>query len=235
MVRIWQHTSTQSDHGPVIIDGVFAQPYASPVTELPQLPALPLAELPLAQAPRHERADAARNREALLDAARRLLRECGPEGITMDAVACAAGVGKGTLFRRFGDRASLFHALIDDRERTFQEAFIRGPAPLGPGAPAAERLTAFGHAMLELIEDHGALLVQSTPGIRALRYGHPVYIAYRTHIMALLTELTSEQRAPYLADVLLAALDPDLVLYQNMLGLSTPELREGWAQLIDSL
>jgi AcrR family transcriptional regulator len=153
----------------------------------------------------------------------------------MDAVACAAGVGKGTLFRRFGDRASLFHALIDDRERTFQEAFIRGPAPLGPGAPAAERLTAFGHAMLELIEDHGALLAQSTPGIRALRYRHPVYIANRTHIMALLTELTSEQRAPYLADVLLAALDPDLVLYQNMLGLSTPELKEGWAQLIDSL
>ena len=53
----------------------------------------------------------------------------------MEAVACEAGVGKGTLFRRFGDRASLFHALIDDRERDFQEAFIRGPAPLGPGAP----------------------------------------------------------------------------------------------------
>jgi AcrR family transcriptional regulator len=206
------------------------------VPDLSELPVLPLAELPLVDAPRRERADAARNRQALLEAAKRLLRECGPEGITMDAVADAAGVGKGTLFRRFGDRASLFHALIDDRERTFQEAFIRGPAPLGPGAPAAERLTAFGHAMLELVEDHGALMVQSTPPNAALRYGHPVYIAYRTHVIALLTELVGAQRAPYLADVVLAALDPYLVRYQrSVLGLSTDELRNAWAQLIDSL
>jgi hypothetical protein len=69
-----------------------------------------------------------------------------------------------------------------------------------------------------------------------LRYGHPVYIAYRTHVIALLTELIGEQRAPYLADVLLAALGPDLVLYQrSLLGLSTDELKEAWAQLIDSL
>jgi AcrR family transcriptional regulator len=215
---------------------MFVEPYASPVSELPDPPTVTLAELPLVEAPRRERADAARNREALLDAAKRLLRKRGPEGITMEAVACEAGVGKGTLFRRFGDRASLFHALIDDRERTFQEAFIRGPAPLGPGSPAAERLVAFGHAMFDLIEDHGALLVQSTPGTSVLRYGHPVYVAYRTHVIALLAELIGEQRALYLADVLLAALDPDFVLYQHsVLGLSTRELREGWATLIDSL
>ena len=213
-----------------------ALPYASVVSERPDLPALPLAELPLLEAPRRVRADAARNRQALLEAAKQLLQECGPEGITMDAVADAAGVGKGTLFRRFGDRAGLFHALIDDRERSFQEAFIRGPAPLGPGARPAERLTAFGHAMLELVEDHGALLVHSTPGIRVLRYGHPVYIAYRAHVKVLLTELVGVERAPYLADVLLAALDPDLVLYQRTVhGLSTDELRDEWAQLIGSL
>jgi AcrR family transcriptional regulator len=197
---------------------------------------MPLAELPIVDEPRRERADAARNRQALLEAAQRLLHDCGPEGLTMDAIACEAGVGKGTLFRRFGDRASLFHALIDDRERAFQDAFIRGPAPLGPGAPARERLAAFGHAMLELIEDHGALLVESTPVNRALRYTHPVYVAYRTHVAALLTELTGEQRAPYLADLLLAALDPDLVLHQRrVLGLSRDELERGWSQLVESL
>jgi AcrR family transcriptional regulator len=196
----------------------------------------PMTELPLLEAPRRERADAARNREALLNAARRLLRECGPEALTMEAVACAAGVGKGTLFRRFGDRASLFHALIDDRERGFQDGFIRGPAPLGPGAPACERLTAFGHAMFDLIEDHGALLVASAARERGLRYAHPVYAAYRTHVMALLTELVGEFRAPYLADSLLATLDPTLVLYQrDVLGLGVDELKAGWAQLVTSL
>jgi len=195
-----------------------------------------MVELPLVESPRPERADAARNREALLEAAHRLLERDGPEGITMDAVACEAGVGKGTLFRRFGDRASLFHALIDDRERDFQEAFIRGPAPLGPGAPVSDRLTAFGHAMFQLIEDHGALLAESTPVTPGLRYGHPVYVTYRTHLVALLTEQVGERRAPYLADVLLAALDPDFVIYQRqVLGLSTGELERGWAQLINSL
>jgi AcrR family transcriptional regulator len=195
-----------------------------------------MAELPLVESVRRERADAARNREALIGGAKRLLERHGPEGITMDAVACEAGVGKGTLFRRFGDRPSLFRALIDDRERAFQEAFIRGPAPLGPGAPVPERLTAFGHAMFQLIEDHGALLVESTPVTPALRYGHPVYITYRTHLVVLLSELIGERPAPYLADVLLAALDPDLVLYQRqVLGLSVAELEHGWAQLIAAL
>ena len=80
-----------------------------------------------------------RNREAILCAARRLVAEEGPGSITMDRLAEAAGVGKGTLFRRFGDRASLFHALLDESERRLQEGFIRGPAPLGPGAPPRER------------------------------------------------------------------------------------------------
>jgi AcrR family transcriptional regulator len=214
-----------------------ATSYASPVPErVPIVSGLPMAELPLVETPRRERADAARNREALLAAARRLLERHGPEGLTMDAVACEAGVGKGTLFRRFGDRASLFRALIDDRECAFQEAFIRGPAPLGPGAPVSERLTAFGHAMFELIEDHGALLVEAAPVTPGLWYGHPVYVTYRTHLVTLLDELVGEQRAPYLADVLLAALDPDLVLYQRrVLGLSTAALERGWAQLIASL
>ena len=220
-----------------------ATTYASPMPEVRTAPTqrasavgLPTAELPLVESPRRERADAARNREALMEAAKRLLERHGPEGITMDAVAGEAGVGKGTLFRRFGDRASLFRALIDDRERAFQEAFIRGPAPLGPGAPVSERLTAFGHAMFELIEDHGALLVESTPVSPGLWYGHPVYITYRTHLVALLNEHVGAQRAPYLADVLLAALDPDLVLYQRRaLGLSIDELQQGWRQLIESL
>ena len=211
-------------------------PSAPGSRELPAPPGLPLAELPLVEGPRRERADAARNREALLEAAKRLLDRCGPEGLTMEAVACEAGVGKGTLFRRFGDRASLFHALVDDSERALQEAFIRGPAPLGPGAPARERLIAFGHAMIELIQVHGALLVESTPANRALRYGHPVYVAYRTHVSALLGEVVGAARAPYLADVLLGALDPDFVLYQRHgLGLAQDELSDGWTQLIESL
>lgn len=59
-----------------------------------------------------ERADAARNRRAILAAAERLIVARGTDAVSMDEIALAAGVGKGTLFRRFGDRRGLIRELI---------------------------------------------------------------------------------------------------------------------------
>ena len=70
----------------------------------------------------------------------------------MDAIAAEAGVGKGTLFRRFGDRAGLALALLHEHTVVLQENMIRGPAPLGPGAPPQERLKAMGRAQLALLD-----------------------------------------------------------------------------------
>ena len=101
-------------------------------------------ELPLTTAPlvERERADARRNRERILCAAARLVDEHGIDAVSMDDVAAAAGVGKGTLYRRFGDRWTLLRALIEEPERDFQDQLIRGAPPLGPGAPPRERLLA---------------------------------------------------------------------------------------------
>src|SRR4051794_15516530 len=97
--------------------------------------------------PARERADARRNRERILCATARLIERVGVEGISMDDVAAEAGVGKGTLYRRFGDRSSLLRALIEEPEKAFQDELIRGLPPLGPGAPPRERLHAFGDAL----------------------------------------------------------------------------------------
>src|SRR5687768_10383657 len=105
------------------------------------------AELPLA-APR-ERADAARNRQRILAAAVRLFDRHGVDAVSLDRVAREAGVSKATLFRRFGDRQALFLALIDEHERALQDAILTGPPPLGPGAPAPERLHAFLAELLD--------------------------------------------------------------------------------------
>lgn len=75
------------------------------------------------------RADAARNRTRLLEAASRLMSACGAANLTMEAVATTAGVGKGTVFRRFGDRTGLLIALLDHREQQLQAAFLSGPPP----------------------------------------------------------------------------------------------------------
>src|SRR4051794_15088258 len=97
-----------------------------------------MSALPLINAEPPERADAARNRRAVLDAAARLFATRGASCVTMEAVAAEAGVGKGTVFRRFGDRASLARAVISEHEIELQEGMIRGCAPLGPRPPAPD-------------------------------------------------------------------------------------------------
>ncbi|MFC6932072.1 TetR/AcrR family transcriptional regulator [Actinomadura yumaensis] len=59
------------------------------------------------------RADAERNQRAILLAAHRLICENDIDQVSMNDIAAEAGVGKGTLFRRFGDREGLFGALFE--------------------------------------------------------------------------------------------------------------------------
>jgi AcrR family transcriptional regulator len=199
-------------------------------------PPLGLPALPLLEPTRHERADAARNRIAILCAAERLVSQRGADCVTMDEVACAAGVGKGTLFRRFGDRGGLLRALLDERERAFQEEFIRGVPPLGPGVPARERLIAFGHRLLDEIEIQGDLLLAAETGAPGERLLHSVYAAHRAHVTALLRDAAPASDTDYIADVLLGALTGELVLYhRRVLGMSLERLKDGWAELLDGL
>src|SRR5215210_1729049 len=118
-----------------------------------------MIELPQFEDRPRERADAARNRERILAAAGELVAESGIECVSMEDVARAACVGTGTLYRRFGDRAGLAFALLDQQTREFQNALIAGPPPLGPGVGARERLRAFGEGYLELLETRSALML----------------------------------------------------------------------------
>jgi AcrR family transcriptional regulator len=60
------------------------------------------------------RRDAERNRRRILDAARELFAEEGLQ-VTLDAVAARAGVGVGTVYRRFADKEALIDALFEAR------------------------------------------------------------------------------------------------------------------------
>jgi AcrR family transcriptional regulator len=194
------------------------------------------AALPMLEPVRHGRADAARNRATILLAAEQLVGEHGAGSVTMDQIACAAGVGKGTLFRHFGDRCGLMRALLDERERSFQEDFIRGPAPLGPGAPPRERLIAFGERMLEHIEMQGDLLAAAENGAPGERLRHNVYAAHRAHVTALLHEGGYDGDVGYLADVLLGALVTELVLFQRRdLAMTPAQLKRCWGELVTRL
>jgi AcrR family transcriptional regulator len=194
---------------------------------------LPLATAPL---PERERADARRNRERILCAAARLVDERGIEAVSMDDVAAAAGVGKGTLYRRFGDRSTLLRALIEEPERDFQDELIRGEPPLGPGAPAKERLCAFGAGQLALLERHARFMFAGHK-VTAGRQAHPVYAFHRVHVGFLLREILGDDtRTEYLVDALLAPLAPEQFLYQREVrGMSLEEMIDGWQTLADAV
>jgi AcrR family transcriptional regulator len=163
--------------------------------------------LPLYEA-RPERADAAANRERILTAARRLFAERGAAAVSMDAVAEAAGVGKGTVFRRFGDRAGLTGELIDAEMRAFQEELLRGPPPLGPGAPAAQRLEAFACAWPAFLDRNLELaLAAGAPA------GGPAapFASLVLHVRVLLDELRPGEQHEVLAEMIIAALGAAVV------------------------
>lgn len=179
------------------------------------------------------RADAARNRARLLDAAARLIAEHGAAGVTMEAVATAANVGKGTVFRRFGDRTGLLTALLDHSEKLFQAAFLSGPAPLGPGAEPVERLRAFGIAMLRRSVDQLDLQLAAEPGPER-RYFMPPRRVHHSHLVLLLRQAVPGADAELLAHTLMGYLSPVLVHHlTRQCGMPPARLEAGWSELVD--
>ena len=157
-----------------------------------------------------ERADAARNRARVLAAAERLFSLHGVAGVTMDDVAAAAGVGKGTLYRRFGDKGGLAVALLDDRERALQQQILTGAPPLGPGAPPASRLASFIESYLRLVAAQLDLVLMSetsAPGARLRTGAHAFWRAHCRYLLHAAAAPDPELRA----DLLLAALAAEQV------------------------
>jgi hypothetical protein len=97
-------------------------------------------------------------------------------------------------------------ALVDDEERALQDRLLRGPPPLGPGAPPAERLAALVGALLDLLERYGDLLRDSEASRPGARYDAGAYAAWHQHATTLIAEARPEDDAPVLAHLLLAPL-----------------------------
>lgn len=181
-----------------------------------------------------ERGDAARNRQRLLAAARSLMARRGPEDVTTEDIAAAAGVGKGTLFRRFGSRAGLMIELLDEDERAMQQAFMFGPPPLGPGAPPLDRLLAFGRERLRFVHTHRAVLVEASGDPDA--HYNAAFAVLHTHVRLLLDAAGSTGDPDTEADALLALLDAQYVAYQcESRGRTVESLGQAWGSLARKL
>jgi polyketide synthase 12 len=189
-------------------------------------------------APRVERADAVRNRRRLLATAREMLAEQGVDRLTMDGLAERAGLGKGTVFRRFGTRAGIFQALLDDEERTFQDRVLSGPPPLGPGAPPLDRLIAYGRARVGFLFAHREIARAALDGSQPVPAGSDMTLS-QLHIRTLLGQLDLDTAdLDILAVQLTAALDGPLLLYLSAADLTEAarpiedRIAQGWQDLV---
>ncbi|GLH95437.1 TetR/AcrR family transcriptional regulator [Phytohabitans aurantiacus] len=181
--------------------------------------------------PERLRADAVRNRTAILRATEELLTRYHPQQISMEQIAAAAGVGKGTVFHRFGSRYGLMRALMQERAQDLESAITAGPPPLGQGAPPRVRLLAFLTAVVDLVARNKGLLAALGPAAPVTtapvttasasvttvpeqepREAHPVYKSWHGHISQLVYQQRQDLDADMLAHVLLATLHSEPIL-----------------------
>lgn len=160
---------------------------------------------------RHERADAVRNRAAILHATEQLLAEVGPERVTLDRVAARAGVGKGTVFRRFGSRTGLFQELLAEQAERILSAIDADEPPLGRAASPRQRLFAFLDELVDLACRNIALIAAHEQACANDRLADPTYQRWHGHLHNLLTELAPHHDADFLAHTLLGCFDGELV------------------------
>ncbi len=192
--------------------------------------------LPVLGRPPAERVDAARNRRKILSVAERIVASNGVQGLSMEGLARAAGVGIGTVYRRFGDLGGLAFALLDERERQLQAAFLHGPPPLGPGAAPSQRIRAFLHAYVDRLEVQAELLMVAENSAPTARYDSGAYRVHHTHLATMITQARPGGDASYLADALLASLAASLFVHQRRArAMSTERIKAGLDDLLTGL
>jgi AcrR family transcriptional regulator len=105
------------------------------------------------------RRDASRNRERILEAARELFAERGLE-VTMDEIARHAGVGVGTVYRRFRRREEIIEALFEQRMEDYLALAERCLADPDPW-----------HGLVDFFEQ-GLTMQAADRGLKELLVGH---------------------------------------------------------------
>ncbi len=88
-------------------------------------------------------------RDSIRDAAARLFLKRGYGGVSMDAIACEAGVCKQTVYSHFGGKDALFGAIIHDKCREFLKP-LRAAGSDSNGDPKTV-LTGIGNNFFSLV------------------------------------------------------------------------------------
>jgi AcrR family transcriptional regulator len=176
-----------------------------------------------AQSPaeRNERSDAAANRKRILQVAEKLFARHGVANINMADIAKAAGVGQGTLYRRFANKSVLGLALMDSQMADFQNSVIATLLQMTQARqPKLQQLEWFLDALVNFNARHLPLLCVAQRDLPAMPAGRPApWVWQQMTVRGLLQgavaagevspAVAAELDVPLFAHFLLAPMHPD--------------------------
>lgn len=172
-------------------------------------------------------------RELVLAAADGLFADTdAPKAVSMDDIAAAAGVGKGTLFRAFGSRDGLLDALFAARLTPLRSDIESTEPPLGSEAPPAQRVLAILDELVSFKLDNRHLIAaRELAGSRLLQSPHYLWMHHTLRALIEQIESAAPESANYDAHILLGALRADLLDELLASGKSPEDIRRDLATL----
>lgn len=193
---------------------------------------------------RAKRADAVANRELILTTAQRLFAQQGVANVCMAAIAEAAEVGKGTLYRSFANKGELCLALMDNDMRLFQDKTLQLLREKH-NQSALARLDAFLDRLVYFMDFHAPLLREAQVqgvlrNIQTDESDSPqMWLSWLHETVGMLLQQARQSGEandldiPYLVDAILAPLNADLFIYQRrVLGFELDRISQSLRQLV---
>ena len=182
---------------------------------------------------RHERRDAAEHRRRILDVAQRLFAQHGVDAVSMHQIALAAGIGQGTLYRRYRHKGELCMDLMREHHEQFAEE-VAALFAQTENAPVLERLDGLLVKMVALLEEQVTFLgpIGGTPAAdeqcnepgRSSHFSFqqsPWHLWLHELLSGVLTEAVERGElapldVPFTVDSMLALLNPPFYRYQRL-------------------
>lgn len=177
--------------------------------------------------------------QKILNTAQSLFNQYGVEDVSMHQVAKTAGIGQGTLYRRFPSKSKICFTLMETRISRFIEELDIYLRSSGEERVALRLRTIMYRVVLLINEDLEMLRTMLIPArledARNTLDENPSFIYLRTQIQSLLEDAAErgEVKAldPFAASILLATLPrADIILYLRDVGYSAEEVAEQYCR-----
>lgn len=171
---------------------------------------------------RNERRDAVEHRRLILKTAQTLFDQHGVDSVSMHQIAKSAGIGQGTLYRRYNHKSELCYDLMKETFRAFMEE-VDSYLENNRGIPVRERLEQVTHKILNFLEENnqwmGVIQRQTMCSGAAMNaYDSQPYQYLHTLFCKLLEEGIEEKQCravhpDYSAHAFISSMSPDLLMY----------------------